>query len=215
MPRNRSVEDKLRAEYFELLADIRLAVLETETRVRSHLLGVSLNLKQYERLLVTSRVKECNSAVDALRRRQPFGIFDEDRPDDYSLTQLRDLAGIRVMAFPRQRIDDAHAALLEILSLWTADPVPGVDGASVPLARKYFGTWTPHTRITAEIQIVGLLIGSFWEVEHSAIYKPDPNLRGVVESEKVMQPRNDVLAALQAFELAFEEAVSNRDTRRS
>jgi ppGpp synthetase/RelA/SpoT-type nucleotidyltranferase len=208
MPRNRSVEDQLRAEYFDLLPNIRRAVLETETRVRSHLLGVSLNLERYERLLVTSRVKECDSAVDALRRRQPLGLFDDDRSDDYSLTQLRDLAGIRVMAFPRRRIDDAHAALLEILSLWTADPVPGVDGSNVPLARKYFGTWTPDTRITAEIQIVGLLIGSFWEVEHSAIYKPNPNLRGVVESETVIQRRNDVLAALRAFELAFEEAVS-------
>lgn len=206
MARSRSVEDQLRAEYFDLLPEIRRAVLETETRVRG---PVSLKLERYERLLVTSRIKECDSAVDALRRRQPLALFDDDHPDEYSLTQLRDLAGVRVLAFPQGRVDDAHTALFEILPQWTADPVPSGDDMSEPLAQKYFGKWDPDSKVTTEIQIVGLLIGSFWEVEHSAIYKPNPNLRGVVESETVIQRRNDVLSALQAFGLAFEAAVSS------
>ena len=59
----------------------------------------------------------------------------------------------------------------------------------------------------AEIQIVPLLVGLFWEVEHSAIYKPNPNMHGVARKESVIQRRNEVLAALSAFESEFEKAL--------
>jgi ppGpp synthetase/RelA/SpoT-type nucleotidyltranferase len=218
MDSSRTVEDQLRAEYFDLLPDIRRAVLETETRVRRDLLEVSLTLERYERLLVTSRIKECDSAVDALRRRQPLGLFDAGRATEYSLMVLPDLAAVRVMGFPERRVDDAQRALMTTLSTWTADPIPSVNDSDKPLARKYFGKWSPNAKITAEVQIVGLLIGLFWEVEHSAIYKPNPNLRGVIRSGSVIQRRDEVLTALQAFEAAFEDAIatatldSGRDT---
>lgn len=203
----RSVEDKLREEYFELLPEIRRTLVETETRVRQVLLDVTLTLKRYERLLVTSRVKECDSAIDSLRRRQALGLFDEQQIDEYSLTSLRDLAAVRVMAFPATRFSDAHQALTTILSPWIADPVPGIAESEQPLALKYFGRWNAGSRVTAEVQIVPLLIGLFWEVEHSAIYKPNPNLRGVTRSEAIMQRRNEVLIALRAFEAEFESAL--------
>jgi ppGpp synthetase/RelA/SpoT-type nucleotidyltranferase len=207
MDSSRTVEDRLRAEYFDLLPDIRRAVLETETRVRRDLLDVSLALERYERLLVTSRVKECDSAVDALRRRQPLGLFDAERANDYSLTSLPDLAAVRVMAFPERRVTDAQQALAHTLSNWTADPVPPAENSENPLALKYFGKWSSEAKITAEVQIVGLLIGLFWEVEHSAIYKPNPNLRGIIRSGSIIQRRDDVLTALQAFEAAFDETI--------
>jgi len=175
--------------------------------VRRDLLDVSLSLERYEQVLVTSRMKECDSAVDALRRRQPFGLFDVKRAEEYSITALPDLAAVRVMAFPERRVADAHGALRSTLSSWRFDPVPGRDGSDVPLALKYFGKSAPDAKITSEVQIVGLLVGLFWEVEHSAIYKPHPNLRGVVRSDSVLQPRDEVLSALQRFEAAFEEAI--------
>jgi hypothetical protein len=118
------------------------------------------------------------------------------------------------MAFPERRVADAHNALRGTLSNWKADPVPSVDGSSTPLALKYFGKWSPDAHITAEVQIVGLLIGLFWEVEHSAIYKPNPNLHGAVRSN-VIQRRDDVLSALQAFEGAFDEAIQGDAPRES
>lgn len=204
----RTVEDQLREEYFDLLPEIRRVLVETETRVRHALLDTTLALQRYERLVVTSRIKECDSAVDSLRRRQPLGLFDEGRGEEYSLTQLRDLAAVRVMAFPQQRLHDADRVLQRVLSDWTPDPVPGVADADPPLALKYFGKWESQSRIIAEVQIVPLLIGFFWEVEHSAIYKPNPNLRGVARSEAVIQRRNEVLMALRAFEAEFESAIA-------
>lgn len=208
MANGRTVEDSLREEYFDLLPEIRRTLLETEIRIRGELLATSLNLQRYERLLITSRIKECDSAVDSLRRRQPLGLFDQSHPADYSLTRLRDLAAVRVMVFPQQRLEEAQRALEPTLAGWTADPVDAADPSDRPLALKYYGKWSSSASIIAEVQIVPLLIGLFWEVEHTAIYKPNPNLRGVVRSEAVIQRRNDVFAALRAFEAEFEAAIA-------
>src|ERR1044071_1356606 len=152
MDNDRTVEDRLREEYFDLLPEIRRTVIETETRVRRELLESTLALQRYERLLVTSRTKECESAVDALRRRQTLGFFDPERADTYSLTSLPDLAAGRVMAFPQQRFDDARIALSVMLTSWTADPVPGISEAAEPLALKYFGKWNVGARANTEIK---------------------------------------------------------------
>jgi len=203
---SRSVEDLLRAEYFRLLPDARRALLETETRVRSALLDTSLALQPFERLVVTARIKECENAINSLRRRQPLGLFDSDQAAEYSLSALRDLAAVRVMAFPKRRVDETHGILQSILAGWTSDPIPAVEESGVPLAYKYFGKWNSDAPITAEVQIVGLLIGLFWEVEHSAIYKPNPSLQGV-RTDVVIQSRDDVLTALQRFEAEFANAM--------
>jgi len=211
MADSRSVEDLLRAEYFELLPDIRKALQETQTRIQRDLLSVSLSLERYERLVIIGRVKECESAVDSLRRRQPFGLFDDEARDSYSLTTLHDLAAVRVLAFPERRCYDAQFALSATLEAWNYDPVPGVEADAPPLALKYFGKWRPESTITAEVQIVQLLIGSFWEVEHSAIYKPTPNLQGIARAESVLEKRNAVLTALQEFEREFVRVLDLAD----
>src|ERR1044071_147770 len=199
----RTIEDALREEYFDLASDIRRALLETETRIRAALLPISLSLRKYERVIVAARAKECDSAIDALRRRQPLGLFDPEHAGEYSLVRLRDLAAVRVMAFPQERLEDARRVLQETLVGWSADPIPGVTETDAPLALKYHGMWSARDTVTAEVQIVPLLVGLFWDVEHSAIYKPTPNLRGVVRSEAVLQRRNDVLVALRLFESEF------------
>ena len=121
----RTVEDRLREEYFLLLPEARRVLEELETKVRHCLLPLSSRLDKYERLLVTSRIKDCESALEALRRRQEAATFDPGRSDFYTLTSLNDLAGVRVLAFPKRRLTDANAALRghPIFSSWTPDPV--------------------------------------------------------------------------------------------
>ena len=100
----------------------------------------------------------------------------------------------------------------EILASWIYDPVPGVAELDLPLANKWFGKWRSDAKVTAEVQIVQLLIGAFWEVEHSAIYKPSPNLRGAVRSRSVLEKRNAVLFALREFEREFVRVIGLEDT---
>jgi len=194
----------LREEYFDLLPDIRRVVDELEAEVKHCLVPISRRLDEYERLVVTSRIKECESALDSLRRRQEGATFDSGRPELYSLRSLNDLAGVRVLAFPRSRLAEADRKLRERFPSWTADPVPGYNE---PLALKYFGYCSASDRIRAEFQVVPMLTALFWEVEHSVIYKPSPRLKGVARSLEMQQRTRDVLTGLKAFEDEFANLI--------
>lgn len=203
----RTIEDRLREQYFALLPDIRRVLGELEAEVKHCLVPISLRLDKYERLIVTSRLKECESAVDSLRRRQEGATFDSERPELYALTNLNDLAGVRVLAFPRSRLSEADHELRKRFPRWTSDPVPGYDDA--PLALKYHGYCKASKKIRAEFQIVPMLTALFWEVEHSVIYKPSPRLKGVARSLEMQQRNRDVLKALEAFEDEFANLIKH------
>src|SRR5712675_122584 len=112
MAEPRTVEDRLRSEYAYLLPAMQRTRTEVETEVQHELLRATLSLDQYERIVVRSRLKDCESAVDALRRREKFGLFDADHPEQYSLTSLPDLVGVRILTFPQRRLKEVHETLL-------------------------------------------------------------------------------------------------------
>lgn len=202
----RTIEDRLREEYFDLLPDIRRVVWQLEAEIRYHTLPILHNLKPYEQLVVKSRVKECESALKSLRRRQEGGTFDPEKPGDYSVLHLPDLAGVRVLVFPRNRLIEVDNALRSLFTEWTSDPV--LDDRGAVLAPKYSGKCPDVSpTIRAEYQVVPMLIGLFWDVEHSAIYKPAPALKGKVESEPMKNLNAGVVRALSNFEAEFERFV--------
>ena len=200
----RTVEDRLREEYFLLLPDVRRILEELEAAVRHCLLPLSSKLDKYERLVVSSRIKDCESALDALRRRREGAIFDSDQPGAYTLTALNDLAGVRVLAFPRSRLMEAGKVLRTQFFSWISDPVPADDESEGPLAFKYQGCCVSSTKVRAELRIVPMLSGLFWQIEHSTIYKPTPQLKGVVQSLEMRQRTSDILRAPRTFENEFE-----------
>ena len=53
-----------------------------------------------------------------------------------------------------------------------------------------------------------MLIGRFMEVEHSAIYKPAPELKGAVFELEMQKRRKAVYDALRGFEEEFEVLIS-------
>lgn len=209
----RTIEDRLRSEYAELLPLMQRIRLAVETEVQHMLLPITLVLDPYERVVVRSRIKDCESAVDAVRRRQEFGLFDTDNPDQYSLRSLPDLVGVRVLTFPDRRLEDARRSLLPRIAEWVDDPVPGEGTAATPIAYKYTGLWNSDDVVRSEIQVVSLLIGLFWEAEHSAIYKPTPNLRGAAKSIEMKRKTAAVIAALKDFESEFSRLIESSALR--
>ena len=207
MSEQRSVADKLRAEYFDLLPEMRRVAEQLETVVRHHLLAVTLRLSTYEFVEVATRLKACDSAVDSLRRREQAGLFDEAKFETYSLLSLKDLVGIKVMAFPPGRVKDVASAILPNFLGWTSDPLPPAGSGEPNLGTKLHGYCTASHRVRAEIQIVSMLAGQFLNVEHAAIYKPAPNLRGAVKAPELMEKRRQVFVALREFEEAFEHVI--------
>jgi ppGpp synthetase/RelA/SpoT-type nucleotidyltranferase len=137
MTDQRTIEDRLREEYFQLLPDIRRVTEQLEAEVRYCVLPILRTLDKYEHLVVTSRMKECESAIDSLRRRKQGATFDRDRPRLYTLTDLKDLAGVRVLAFPRRRVTEVDQGLRKRFRSWKADAVPGLDENDQPRAFKY------------------------------------------------------------------------------
>jgi hypothetical protein len=160
------------------------------------------------RSVVVSRIKQCESAIYALLRRQEGRIFHTDPPKEYSLTSLPDLAGVRVLAFPRSRLIEINRTLRgERFSGWRSDPVLLAGQEDEPLAYKYHGYCSASQRIQGEFQVVSMLIGLFWEVEHSAIYKPAQALEHVAQSREMEGYNNEVLRALRTFEDEFERLI--------
>lgn len=96
----RQVEDRLRAEYVDLLPSMQRTLTALVTEVNHILLSAVLTLDRYEQILVKGRIKDSESAVNALRRRQELGMFDVDHGERFSLTTLPDLVGIRVSPSP-------------------------------------------------------------------------------------------------------------------
>jgi hypothetical protein len=215
MTLGRTIEDRLREQYFDLLHEIRRVVEQLEVEVRHSLLPISRRLDKHQRLVVKSRVKECESALVSLLQRSQ-GTFDEGHPSQYSLTSLNDLAGIRVLAFPRSLLLDSDQALQKRFEswerkIWNNDEQKWLESSRVqseqPLAYKYAGYCEASATVRGEVQIVSTMIGLFWEVEHSAIYKPIPRLKGIVESQEMKQLTKELYTAIAAFEKGFEALI--------
>jgi ppGpp synthetase/RelA/SpoT-type nucleotidyltranferase len=170
----RTVEDRLREEYFTLLPEICRVADQLEAEIRYLLLPISGRLHRYESLAVESRVKSCESALDKLRRHQETRDFKDRPPETYTLTSLNDLVGVRVLAFPRNWLVDIDRRLRSAFPNWTPDPVE--DDGEVQ-AFKYHGYCAQASlRVRGEYQVVSMLTGLFWKVEHAAIYKPAARL---------------------------------------
>jgi hypothetical protein len=56
-----------------------------------------------------------------------------------------------------------------------------------------------------------MLTGLFWEVEHSAIYKPLPRLKDMIRLSAAQERSREVLDALVAFEEEFEHLVRDNE----
>ncbi|MCK5591583.1 MAG: hypothetical protein KAI72_06475 [Candidatus Pacebacteria bacterium] len=201
-----NIVNRLRDEYFRLLPYICKVKEQLEAEIKYFLIPIVNNLKAHQRLVVVSRIKECESAINALRsKRQEGGAFDKDK--NYSLKDLKDLAGVRILLFPRSLENNVNNIIRNKYTKWTSDPILGFEDTDAPLALKYYGYCSDSNKIYGEIQIVPMLTGLFWEVEHAAIYKPKPELKGAVKSLEMRERTQEVLNALKLFEQEFESLI--------
>jgi len=204
----RKPEDYLREEYFALLPHIRRAAEELEAEIRHLLMPLTREWESHERIVVRARIKECESAIGSLRRRQDYAEMETADRVPLTLAALKDLAGVRILVFPRRRVLEIDDMLRSRFSDWVSDPVPPVPGTSHLLALKYHGYRSRDCRVRGEIQLMSMLIGMFWEIEHGVLYKPGDRLRDMEVALKMQEQNADVIRALYAFESHFDELVA-------
>jgi hypothetical protein len=207
----RTVEDRLREEYFDLLPELFRTADSLKAQIQFHLLPVARHLQNHESLVVKARVKECGSAMDALRRRNPGDVFDREQPELYTLKTLKDLIGVRILVFPSQLAIEVDSLLRREFPGWTSDPVIDRETGQ-QLAYKYYGEYLhANTGLQCEYQVASMLTGLFWEVEHAAIYKPAPDLKGLMSAAAMQARTSEVYRALIAFEKEFERQLEKSD----
>jgi hypothetical protein len=124
---------------------------------------------------------------------------------------LPDLVGVRVLTFPRRHFESVRRLLSPITDSWTRDHLSGLNPTDSAVALKYDGFRNPTDAVKVELQIVSLLVGLFWEVEHAALYKPSPRLRGVEKSPGMQSKTAAVLSALRDFEEEFDRQIDDAE----
>jgi ppGpp synthetase/RelA/SpoT-type nucleotidyltranferase len=196
----KKIEDILREEYFKLLPRMVKIHRLVDTKVRWYLKSVTYHLKNYQRIEIESRIKECDSAITSLRNKQELGIFDSNK--QYSLTSLKDLVGARVLIFPPSLINPVNKIIVSKFHDWKSDH----EKHGVMNIRKYNG-YVQNKTIRSEIQIVSMLTGLFWQVEHFSLYKPDPMYKGIKGNLKMERLYREVLNKLAEFEISFENSI--------
>jgi len=207
--RHRLREEYLREEYFRLLPDIRKILEEMEAKINYALVSIKKKLKNHERIEIQSRVKDCESAINAFLRmkreegRKNFLGLDEE----YSLLELKDLAGIRVLVFPKRLMKKVDKQILNIFRDWNYDPITRDDPSEI-IVDKYFGYIDPKIKIYGEYQIVPMLVGLFWHVEHAVLYKPEPELKFITSKLSFRQKREAIYDAFDEFEKGFEDLIA-------
>jgi hypothetical protein len=115
--------------------------------------------------------------------------------------------GVRILAFPAELRVRVNETLLAEFPDWTPAPFREPE-----LGFKYYGLTPVSPTITAEYQILPSLVGMFWDLEHSAIYKPMPAFAGLREHLDLKEKRARSLQALMDFETEFAKALSELDT---
>jgi len=198
------VINDLREEYFLLLPTMQKAKFLLESQIRWHLQSVIYNLKPYQRIEIKSRIKDCESAINSLRRRRE-GIFDPDQ--QYSLSELKDLVGFRILVFPEDLIPNVNKTITDKFSSLDSDPVLKNNNKENVIAHKYHGKINKDT-FQSEIQIVPMLIGLFWEVEHFTLYKQHPFLKGVI-NEDLKNKNDEILDSLIEYSRIFEKSLDD------
>ena len=116
----RSIEDRLREQYFDLLPKMAKVSQSFTTEVEYLLRSYRKELAPHESLVVKTRVKDCVSAIDKLRQfnlddptaeRNPAVCLIATVPMNTIFYLLRDLVGVRILVFPSKRAAQVDRAL--------------------------------------------------------------------------------------------------------
>lgn len=122
------------------------------------------------------------------------------------MVKLKDIVGLRILVFPPSLIKPVNKIIISKFRHWRPDHHKL--GKTI-ICNKYDGLVNRKLKIRCEIQIISMLTGAFWDVEHFALYKPDPAYKGIKENLTMRRLGDEVLTKLSEFEKTFEKLISD------
>ncbi len=203
----RLVEDYLREEYILLSPVLRKIRKNLETEIKKQILPIINRLQPYERVSVVSRIKDMESAIEKLQSKQEGKTFQQNAPEKYSLKQLKDLVGLRVLYFPATLKQQILDIIFNNYKSWKDDHVVDFETGKDIIIHKFHGSIRIAKDIVAEIQIMPVLYSGFLNLEHDIIYKPHQEYKGISRSLKVKKEKNKLMVQFQQFENVFCEVL--------
>lgn len=201
---NKDLESNIRKSYHELLPVLKKIESLLVSKVQWYLRSEKFNLKEYERISVESRIKSCDSSLEKLVKKYPAPGQEGSNirryintSNDFSLDKLSDLVGIRILVFPSSKILRIQKIISREFS-WKLDPEFFAFGS------QFQGRLRGCKKIGCEIQIIPMLIGKFWDVEHFVRYKPHPSYRFRIKNDtEINDLSKDIYELLENFQVRF------------
>lgn len=208
-------EARLKHEYEELLPKMKKLQSLLDASLRWYLKDEMVSLTHSERIDISSRFKNCESAINKLKRilrnkKEGESKSSIDPNHYYSLTKLKDLVGIRISVFPASKVKIFRQLIADKFADWQED----VDPKHSEISFYKFHGLLPHPEyndIKCEIQIVPMLIGKFWDVEHFMLYKPKPADKNASEHAQMAHIKEDIYGKFKEFEECFEKVLAKRN----
>ncbi len=199
----RLVKDFLHDEYYDILPKLRLINKNTEVEIKHALLPIYSELKPYERIEVSTRIKDVESVIEKLKGKQEGNRFDEKNQKKYRIKDLKDLIGIRIAFFPSNIKEKIWNIITELYPKFEKDVTVDFDDEKKVIIEKLYGSTDLEPNITIEIQFLSLFYSRFLDIEHDLIYKPDSRYKGVKKSLEMRKQKSEVLNKLKEFEGEF------------
>lgn len=198
------IESQLQLNYLKIANELFQAKEYIEIEIKHTLKTLLLEPVHANKILISSRVKDCNSAITSLKMKEEGGVFRDDKK--YLITQLNDLVGLRISFFPLTLLERVKPQLLSYLKNnfeQTVEP----DDSSIGNYNiyKFRGIHNKFSKFACEIQLIPMLISKFWDVEHDAFYKPaNPH-----DAPPMKKAYDKVIESLYDFEKTYEESQWN------
>lgn len=207
----KSIINTLRDEYYNILPSLEAANTQINLEISCLLKVIICDLKPHQRIRVITRIKECESAINALRRRKESRTFESN--GDYSLKTLPDLVGARILYFSNDIRTEIDTKLKNHFKGWAENPIKikVSENNSIDIM-KYYGKFDKY-EFNSEYQIVPMLISSFWDIEHALLYKPHPNHKSIKNSVFMKVKYNKVIKSLYEFEAEFNTELEENSSR--
>ncbi len=171
------IRSKLLVEYYEQRPIYEKIIDVAKAQIENKFISLRLKKERWERIELTARVKEFESAFNKLKASKEA---NELEPND-SFNELNDMAALKIRVFPNNYLKKVHKIIMKLFDDVEEDHEPkktnGIDEKTyyADVERlKYFVKLKPRYQISNrfEIQIVPFLLDAFMDVEHDIIYKP-------------------------------------------
>jgi ppGpp synthetase/RelA/SpoT-type nucleotidyltranferase len=185
-----------------------------KAQIENNLIKLRLKKKRWERIELSARIKEFESAFDKLKASKEA---NELEPTD-SLLTLYDMAALKIRVFPNSYLGPVKRIVMRLFDDVIEDHEPNkssrIDNKTyfADVERlKFFVKLNPRFNINNrfEIQVVPFLLDAFMDVEHDTIYKPI----GLPKEIKIRMKhyRSGVISNVINFSKEFENILREKD----